>query len=358
VPVDVEVLPAGSRLVHIGPHKTGSTAIQVALLEARPQLAGHGVVYATGGGSHRPDKAGWALGIRGKPAGSEPPPLKHWKRLVREVAAAGGQRVCVSNEDFGRATPEQARQLVADLGGDAVHVVAVARRLDRYLPSQWQERVKAGDTRPYDEWLRVVLDPDEGFDWDRKNVWYSHDLAQLVPRWAEVVGPERFTLILSDEADRALLPGTFERLLGLPAGTVRPNPSRSNRGLSLAETELVRSVHALLDDAGWTKPQRRRWVKGGVLADMQRRPVPPGPRSPALPRWAEATLRELSDRRVEQARSLGVRIVGDPESMRMPADVPVADGPSEPASLTPEVAAASVAAVVDLALRREHAAEG
>lgn len=358
MPVDVEVLPAGSRLVHIGPHKTGSTAIQVALLEARPRLAEHGVVYATGGSSHRPDKAGWALGVRGKPVGSEQPPIKHWHRLVREVTDAGDRRVCVSNEDFGRATPEQARRLVADLGGDAVHVVAVARRLDRYLPSQWQERVKAGDRRPYDEWLRAVLAPDDEFDWDRKNVWYSHDLAQLVPRWLDVVGPDRFTLILSDEADRELLPGTFEGLLGLPPGTVRPNPSRSNRGLSLAETELVRAVHGILDDAGWTRPQRRRWVKVGVLADMQRRPVPPGPKSPPLPAWAVEDLRERSERRVEQARSLGVRIVGDPESMRMPADVPVADGPPEPPALDVDVAAAAVAAVVDLALRREGEAAG
>ena len=36
-------IPEGARLVHIGPHKTGSTAIQVALHSARDRLGEHGV---------------------------------------------------------------------------------------------------------------------------------------------------------------------------------------------------------------------------------------------------------------------------------------------------------------------------
>ncbi len=353
MPASGPTLPEGSRLVHIGPHKTGSTAIQVALQEARAELDQHRVVYASGRG-HRPDKAGWALGIRGRPAGSEQPPMKHWKALVREVSDAGDQRVCVSNEDFGRATPQQIKRLVRDLGGDAVHVVAVARRLDRYLPSQWQERVKAGDRRGYDDWLKVVLDStDDEFAWDRKNVWFSHDVGELVARWTDVVGEDRFTLILSDESDRELLPHAFEDLLGLPGGTLKPNPSRSNRGLTWAETELVRAVNGLVEEQGWSRPQRRRYVKAGVLADMQRRPAPPGPKSPPLPLWAADDLRARSDRRIEQIRAMGVRIVGDPESMRVPVDVPVAAPPLEPPPLDLEIAAAAVAAVVALALKRE-----
>ena len=178
------LLPAGARLIHIGPHKTGSTAIQVGLQAAADELVQHGVHYATGP-RHRPDKAGWALGIRGRPAGSERPPMKFWNRLVADVARHPDERVCISNEDFGRARPEEIRTLVADLGGADAHVVAVARRFDRYLPSQWQERVKAGDRRGYDEWLRTVLDTSDEFDWDRRNVWFSHDTAALVGRWVE-----------------------------------------------------------------------------------------------------------------------------------------------------------------------------
>src|SRR3954454_2542682 len=233
-------VPEGTRLVHIGPHKTGSTAIQVALHTARDRLAEHWVGYFTTRG-YRPRKAGWALGIRGRPNGSPRPPIRHWRRLVAAVEAADAARGCVSNEDFGRATAPQIARLVKDLGGDRVRIVAVARRLDRFLPSQWQERVKAGDERTYEEWLRVVLDTDDpGLDWDRRNVWFSHDVRALVGRWTAVVGPERFTLIVSDESDRTLIPRTFETLLGLPKGFVVPDPSRSNRGLSWAGAELLR----------------------------------------------------------------------------------------------------------------------
>src|SRR4051794_4389054 len=168
-------VPEGTRLVHIGPHKTGSTAIQVALHGARDRLAEHGVAYVTTGG-YRPRKAGWALGLRGSPSGTSKPPMRQWQRFVEAVEAADAPRGCVSNEDFGRATKRQIARIVAGLGDQRVRVVAVARRLDRYLPSQWQERVKAGEKRGYDAWLRVVLDTDNPQpDWDRRNVWFSHD---------------------------------------------------------------------------------------------------------------------------------------------------------------------------------------
>ena len=353
MPTSDLTVPEGARLVHIGPHKTGSTAIQVALSEVAEQLGTHGVAYATGNG-HRPRKAGWAIGIRGLPAGTERPGIKHWNQLVRTVAGFGDLRVCISNEDFGRADEQQARRVVEDLGGDRVHVVAVARRLDRYLPSQWQERVKAGDRRPYDAWLRVVLDVDnDEASWDRLNVWFSHDIDALVGRWVDIVGPDRFTLVLGDEADRDQLPRSFERLLGLPPQLLQPNLGRSNRGLSWAETELVRAINEEVAPYGWTRPQRRRFLVHGVLKDMQSRSTPTGPRYPPLPDWAHDLLRELSDRRVDQVRRFagaGVRVVGDPELMRMPDDVEVAPAPLTLPALDYGIAAAAVAAVMVRAL--------
>jgi hypothetical protein len=340
-------------LVHIGPHKTGSTAIQVAMQKASEELARHGVHYATGGKSHRPDKAGWAFGVRGRPAGTEPPPMKHWQRLVREVTDAGAVRVCISNEDFGRATREQIPELVSQLGGADVHVVAVARRLDKYLASQWQERVKAGDPRTYDAWLRVVLSDDDR-SWDRKNVWFSHDTRRLVERWTETVGADRFWLILMDEGDRDLLPHAFEDLLALPTGTLKPDPARSNRGLTWAETELVRSVNEALGD-GWTRPERRRYVKAGILRDMARRPAPPGVKSPPLPAWALARLRELTDERLASLGGVGVHVIGSADSQRLPADLQGVEDDPEPPQVSHEIAAAAIAAVMEVARERENA---
>ena len=58
----VQLLPTGTRLVHIGHPKSGSTAIQAALARERARLPEHGVVYP--GRDLRSARAGWAvLGI-------------------------------------------------------------------------------------------------------------------------------------------------------------------------------------------------------------------------------------------------------------------------------------------------------
>ena len=347
------LIPPAGRLVHIGPHKTGSTAIQVALHEAREGLAAHDVHYA--GDAARPRRAGWALGIAGAPAGKPRPPREHWDRLVAEVAGAGGQRVCVSNEDFGRATPDQVREVVGGLGGDAVHVVAVARRLDRFLPSQWQERVKAGQVKSYEQWLEVVL-AEESDAWDWRNVWRAHDVEALVERWTAEVGAERFTLIVSDDTDRELLPRTFESLLGLPEGLLVVQPDRSNRGLSWSEVELVRSLNIASHKSGWSGEVHDQLVKGHVVRTLRSLPRSDlGARTPPLPSWAVDRVREISDARVKALGRLGVRVVGDPELLRLPDDAGAgADDACPPISV--EMAARTLESVISEVDRRRAAA--
>ena len=138
-------------------------------------------------------------------------------RWSDEVAEAGEVRVCVSDELFGKARARVAAKIVRDLGGGRAHVLAVARRYDAYLPSQWQERVKAGRTETYDEWLRIVLgsEPHQ----ERSNVWVAHDTPALVRRWTRLVGAEHFTLVVADETDHGQLPRLFEQMLGLPRGS-------------------------------------------------------------------------------------------------------------------------------------------
>lgn len=361
-PYEDLLVPRGTHLLHIGPHKTGSTAVQVSMNAARARLAEHGVHYS--GGAARPKHAGWAIGLMGRPAGSEVPPIHHWEALVDEVASATAARVCVSNEDFGRADEAQRRRIVADLGGARPHVVAVARRLDRYLPSQWQERVKAGETRSYDAWLQDVLAPvPTESSWDRRNVWRAHDTARLVSGWADVVGEENFTLIVGDESDRMHLLRAFEGLLGLPADTLESHPDRSNRGLSWGETELVRAVNVAWNDRGWTRDQRTAYVKRGLIKSLvTSEAADPGPRTPPLPAWAAEEVRRLSQERVAAVQAMGVRVVGDPSHLLVPDDITTLEGDLEPPPVPPQVAATAVMGVLGRALaakpRQPPAAEG
>jgi hypothetical protein len=146
-----------------------------------------------------------------------------------------------------------------------------------------------------------------------------------------------------------VLPRTFEDMLGLPEGFVVPDPTRSNRGLSWAETELLRSVNRLLEDRGVDRPRRRRLLTVGVLREMQARPAPPGPSSPPLPEWVADRLRDLSDRRVADLKILGergVHLVGDPELMRTPSDVRVTATPPTPPAIDLGTAAATLASAL------------
>ena len=81
------LLEPGTRLLHVGPHKTGTTAIQGALHLARERLAAEGVVYP--GRGRQPL---WPiLAVTGQPAllGGPRPEISYWDNLVREVRAAG-----------------------------------------------------------------------------------------------------------------------------------------------------------------------------------------------------------------------------------------------------------------------------
>src|SRR6202050_825505 len=84
-------LQAGARVLHIGPHKTGTTMIQDALHLARARLAAQGVVYP--GTGRQPLRA--MLAVTGQPTliGEPDPDMADWALLVREVTAARDQRV-------------------------------------------------------------------------------------------------------------------------------------------------------------------------------------------------------------------------------------------------------------------------
>src|SRR5256884_3687714 len=282
------LLEPGTRLLHIGPHKTGTTAIQGALHLARERLAAEGVVYP--GRGRQPL---WPiLAVTGQPAlrGGPRPEISFWDNLVREVRevrAAGDQRVVLSSEFFAEADDATARRVITDLGGARVHVVVTLRSLTRILPSQWQQYLQNGFDFRYLEWLEGLLSepprtPTPGF-WRR----YRHDA--LVARWAAENGPENLTVIVLDESDRLMLLRVFESMLGLPGGFLVPEERAVNRSLTAAEAELVRLLNEEFSRRGWPHRDYARVMRYGAVEDMKeaRRPSPDEPRI-ATPSWALA----------------------------------------------------------------------
>lgn len=339
-----DLLPAGACLLHIGPYKTGSTALQSALFEARQALRLHGVAYP--GRWRRAMRPGWAV-LEYTPRGRSPVPISVWEEFSAEVRAAADERVCVSTEDFGSAGPTRIGRIVEDLGGSRVHVVAVARRLDRLLPSQWQERVKSHDTITFDSWLRRVLGTDTS-DREHRRFWASHDLVAMADRWTPYVGSDRFSLVVADEDDRDVVPRAFERMLGLPAGLLVLPPA-ANASLSANATELVRRVNELFESEGWPDETYHRLVQQGAVQQMTTASRPPSEGAiPPLPGWAAARVAELSDLRIEELRSRGVRVVGDLEGLRAPvAGDPAPDDLPRPEVVSIDTAVRAITGIVE-----------
>jgi hypothetical protein len=314
------LLEPGTRLLHIGPHKTGTTAIQGALHLARERLAAEGVVYP--GRGRQPL---WPiLAVTGQPAlrGGPRPEISYWDSLVRDVRAAGDQRVVLSSEFFAEADDATVRRVIADLGGARVHVVVTLRSLTRILPSQWQQYLQNGFDFRYLEWLEGILSepprtPTPGF-------WRRHRHDALVSRWAAENGPENLTVIVLDESDRLMLLRVFESMLGLPGGFLVPEERTANRSLTAAEAELVRLLNEEFSRRAWPHRDYGRFMRYGAVEHMKeaRRPSPDEPRI-ATPSWALARAAKISAEMAAGIEALGVNIVGDIASLgKLPADEP------------------------------------
>ena len=331
-----ELLPDRAVLVHIGPYKTGTTAIQTSLHDHRAELLAHAVTYP--GDYHRQMRPSWALLGRSR-VGEPAVPEREWEAMVDEVRAAPG-RVVISSEDFASARPQHVQRLVDDLGPDRVHVLIVARRLDKLLPSAWQERVKSvNETRTYDAWLSEVLSVERAGDAAR-TFWHNHGLRTLVERWGSVLPPDRVLVLVNDEDDRRLQPAAFEQLLGLPDGVLTPGP-HANTSLSMERIELCRQVNVAAEARGWVGSRQLNAPRRAMLVGLRSAPLQEFESPiPALPAWTGPRLVELSEERARTVADSGVRVIGDPDLLRYTPD-PDAPELGEPPSVLPTAAAAS-----------------
>lgn len=349
---DLRPLPPAAVLLHLGPYKTGSTAIQQALFDHRDVLAERGVHYPESW--RRLHREGHAL-MRWAPRGLAVPPVSVWDDFAAGVRARP-ERVCLSTEDFGRLrNPARVQKLVRDLGPERLHVLVVARAFHRLLPSHWQERVKSGEQLTYDAWLHQVF---EGDDSQRahRSFWTSHDIERTAGMWLEELPADRFTVVVTDDSDRLLLSRVFEQLLDLPAGLLAP-AGGANASLSANAAELLRRVNTAFAEQGWSDRDYRRLVRGGVVRGLARGRSPVDVPLPPLPAWVRPLVGERSRARVEAIGRLGVNVVGDP-AVLLPPDGDARPGDlseTAPETVSAQAAAAAIVGILDAALRRTPA---
>jgi hypothetical protein len=330
-------LPVGTRLLHIGPHKTGTTAIQGALFAAKDRLPEHGVVFPAH--SRHPMEAALAACARPAMIGDTAPTEKHWTRLLEQVGATGSKTSVVSSEFFADAEDDATiARIVEQLGGEPVHVLVTLRPLAKILPSQWQQYVQNGLRMGYEDWLTHMLRK-APYEQPNPSFWRRHRHDRLVARWARTVGPERITVVVVDDRDREGLLRTFEQLLGLPENLLQPVPDAANRSLTLAETEMLRNLNKEFRGNGLPDELYSKLVRNGAVMHMKNACSPaPDDVKILTPDWALEAAAGIGAEMARSIGDMGVRIIGDPGLLSAVPKTPALDGIPAP-RISPEVAA-------------------
>ncbi|MEU8650124.1 hypothetical protein [Streptomyces sp. NPDC048737] len=304
-------VPPGTRLLHIGPHKTGTTSIQGALFAARDALPAYGVEFPAT--SRHPMQAVLAACARPGMMGDTAPTERHWTRLLRQVHATGPRTSVISSEFFADA-PDDAtvRRIVEQLGEDRVHVLVTLRPLARIMPSQWQQYVQNGLRMGYEDWLEHMLRK-APYDKPTPSFWRRHRHDRLVERWAAAVGADRVTVVVVDDRDRDGLMRTFEGLLGLPERLLRAVPDTANRSLTLAETEMLRNLNKEFRGNGLPDELYSKLIRNGAVMHLKNT-CSPTARDVKIstPAWATERAAAVGAAAVARIGATGVRVLGDP----------------------------------------------
>ncbi|MBE7187923.1 hypothetical protein [Jatrophihabitans endophyticus] len=301
--------------MHIGPHKTGTTAIQNTFAQSRDLLAEHGVLYpGTKVCHHYEAKALIRLRQGWKNDGEEPPPTSVWTTFAHQLRDTPG-RIVISSEFLSEADASQRADLVNDLGADRVHLLVGARNPAALAVSNWQQVIRTyGRSEELDSWLEDSFRRDETTEPNR--FWRRADTAALVRSFLEVLPLERITVVALDENNRRLLPNTFEQLLGLPEGLLADQQTpRANRGLTAVEITFIRRINALLDGhVRWDEYTRA--MREGVIPRVLKRTPEPGEGKVPMPQWALEQSVAEADRNIAGLEATGVTIAGDLAPLR------------------------------------------
>lgn len=330
IPTTEAVLPEGTRLLHIGPHKTGTTALQAALWNARPALLAQSVRHV--GRSKNPSSAARSVVDQPSPYSTDKPPsIGDWHALLREFRRASEARVVVSSEFFAWAKPDAIKRIADEIDPARIQVAVTVRQLAKVIPSMWQQNVQAGAVTPFGDWLNGVVDE------SNRSFWHLERHDALIDRWSAVVGLDRMTVVVADDREHDVLLRSFEGLLGLADGTLVGALDYTNRSLTMPEAEAVRAFNVLFKEEGLPLDLHARTMRFGAAQHMKQRVPPEDEPRVALPAWALEPIAAIQQEIVDNIRAAGVRVLGDLDVLTRPAAARHAD-PEASGELPPAVA--------------------
>ena len=167
----VAVIPERAVLVHIGMHKTGTTALQSVLAARRNELPAHGVVYPGLREAHHREARSLTQARVGQGGRDAAPPPGLWSEFAASIAGVT-ERVVISSEFFSGARGDQPVRLVRDLGRDRTHILLGIRNLTETGVSTWQQTLKQGRVSTIDRWAtqNIPRDGRPATTWRRRGM--------------------------------------------------------------------------------------------------------------------------------------------------------------------------------------------
>ncbi|KQY57506.1 MULTISPECIES: hypothetical protein [unclassified Nocardioides] len=305
--------------LHIGAPKTGTTYVQDRLALNARGLTGHGV--------HFPNKRLFAdptlfhfraaLDLLGQDWGG---PSGHadgsWATMLKQVRRRSGT-VIISHEILAPAPADKIARVMNDLSDSEIHVVYSARDMVRQLPAAWQESVKQGRRWTFERFLAKA---EHGSPWFMK----AFDLPAVLEAWGRSLPPERLHVVTVPQGrtDSNLLWKRFCTAFGVDPTWAPLDSERSNAGLGVAETELLRRLNRQLDRTTRSTASHDELIQTMLdRSELGRRRSRKVQLPPAHYAWAQGE----AERWIAWAERVGVDVVGDLADLRSgepPADLP------------------------------------
>ncbi len=246
-------------LMHIGTHKTGTSALQALMERNREPLAARGVCYPQTDRPPFPNRRKHLNFWRAIKAGPEAF-AEERERLLAEFDASGADTLVLSEEHL-----SHPRLRIADAMRDLarhfdIEALCFLRRQDSFLESWWSQRCKSG---------REKLHIDAFVGKERGLVWV--DYLKMLDRWARFA---RVTAIGFEQACERGLVESFNEATGLdlPPETKRRNVSPDMRTVAIMAALNRRGVaHDWRKiDASLSGPRQRHALgarlRAGILA--------------------------------------------------------------------------------------------
>lgn len=236
-------------ILHIGMHKTGSSAVQHFFSRNRALLRSLGVFYPKSigpDGRRQPKHNALFTAISHEADDGAPHPMLGCseslvQRLIEEISTSKAQTAVVSAEGFSGEKPAFAKAL-QPLGAEFdVRIVCFLRRPDEWVERFYRQMVLSRDvreTRPISEFL----------DDPATRLHLNYPL--ILSWWADAFGPTALRLGPYDDMAASSVMRQFLSLAGLPKWLGRLPHARARRNASATDHAVLARLSENRGDAG------------------------------------------------------------------------------------------------------------